>query len=302
MKTSIFTERYLPNKPFASNNIKAGVRRYNRENALEKVFIETQPKTLKNFMVFDVDVEDAGMMIKSLAWDDGAIPEPNIITTNLASSHAHVIYFLDGVINSPRAISYYDSVRTRLQEKISGDTAYGSRIMRNPLKHATEYISDTEYKLSEIEAFVPDHIPYIANDELQVAAGRNDALFISLRKFGYNAYRKANYDVNKFYELIEAQAYFLNASSFDTPLTDKEVNSIVNSVYRWITVKHSKEGFSKIQSFRSNKRWNGFKEKRDAQVLELKDVKNMNFTQIGIEMNLTATAAKTAYYRAKKRA
>lgn len=301
MQSTIFTERYLPTKPLASDNIKQGVRRFSKLQALEKTFIETQPKTLKNFMVFDIDIDEANLMVKSLAWDDGSIPEPNIITTNVHSGHAHVVYFLDGVVTSPRADSYYNSVRNRLQVKLSGDTAYGSRIMRNPLTHSTEYITDVEYKLSDIELFVPDHLPFIQKTEQAECAGRNDALFMNLRKFSYSAYRKCGYDYHKLYSILETQAYFLNHSSFDTPLSDKEVTSIVKSIYKWTMTNHSAAAFSKIQSSRSTKRWGNFKEERDAQVLEMKEVKKMTYVEIGQELAITPTAAKTAYYRAKSR-
>lgn len=301
MNSTIFTNQYLPNKPLASNNIKQGVKRFKKEQALEKTFIETQPKGIKNLMVFDVDVEDSDRMIKSLAWDDKVIPEPNIITTNLDTTHSHIVYFLDGIISTQKAENYYNSIRNRLQEKLLGDTAYGSRIMRNPLTHATDFISNREYKLSELESFVPDYLPYIEKSNVEIAAGRNDALFINLRQYGYATYRQSNYDNDTLFNKLETQAYFLNYSSFDKPLEQNEVNRIVKSIYRWIIRNHSKEVFSTIQQKRAIKRWGNTKEIKDIQILELKDNMELNYNQIGLKMGITASAAKTAYYRAKKR-
>lgn len=299
MKSSIFTDRYLPHKPFAAEEIRNGVYRYPKEKALEKRYIETQPKDIKNFLIFDIDIENADWHLKSLMWDDNSIPEPNVIINNPNTTHSQVIYFLDGVITTSKAESYYNHIRTRFQPIIGGDPAYSGRIMRNPLRHNSEYITDKEYTLQDIKLFIPDHLPIIETEIKEISSGRNDAMFTSLRTFGYSAYRKSDFNNSTIYKIIETQAYFLNESSFDNPLSQSELNSIIKSTYKWITTRHSKGQFSKIQSNRAQKRWGDSKEIKQKITLSLK-ADGKSFIEIGRILSITPGAAKTTYYRALK--
>ena len=92
----LFESFWLPKTPLAGTDLSLGLNRKHRDQAVSYRYIETQPTALKNMLVFDVDSEDAVSSIKSLAWDDEVIPEPNLIVENPGSSHAHAYYFLKG--------------------------------------------------------------------------------------------------------------------------------------------------------------------------------------------------------------
>ena len=52
-------QMWLPRRPLASDDLKAGIYRENRSKALTRRYIEANPQSMSNLLVVDIDHEDA---------------------------------------------------------------------------------------------------------------------------------------------------------------------------------------------------------------------------------------------------
>lgn len=303
---SILNETYLPRYPRVSNNPAIeGLKSVKREKALSGgfKFIETTPKTLRNYIALDLDIEQAERRIKSLAWDDEIIPEPNIITINPVSSHAHVLYLLASPVGTEKGLEFFDSVRRGLNRLAGGDLAYRGRIMRNPLEHPSELITDHLYTLAELMTPGVQEAAKVAKKEAaervikSETLGRNEFLFESLRRFSYKAIREVGFNETRFLQAVELKAMEINELNFDEKLPWSEVKATVRSVSKWVLKKFSKVEFSERQSFRSQQRWGNTKAERAAVVLAMKE-EGASWEEMGEVLKSSPEAARRTYYRA----
>ena len=301
----LFIREYLPTRPLASNNLSEGLWRHSKAQALEeKRFIETSPKGYTNFLVFDIDAEDADLRIKEACFDDEQVPAPNWISLNPASGHAHTGYILKSPVGTPKGQAYLRHVQEGLRRGLGGDRAYRGRITRNPAQHPTEWLTEKLWTLKELEAGIDANLlestyaPRAKKGSI-VVNGRNDALFESLRGHAYASYRRLDYNSEALRSELHERALELNLSDFETPLSSTEVLNIVRSIHRFTISNFSKEEFSRIQSARARKRWGSAPAEREAKVQAmLRD--GLTARDVANELGLTLDAARKACQRAKR--
>jgi len=297
--TTIFEQTWLPTRPYASNNLEHGVYRHTRSKALDMLWIQASPNTYKNLMVFDIDTDEAAWHVKTACYDNNTIPEPNYITTNPASGHAHIGYLLDSPVGTPKGLAYYNHVYKALQAPTGGDKAYGGHLTRNPLQQPTEWLTERLYTLKELEAYGVKQTPLpTANTDRQVN-GRNDQLFESLRTYAYRAYIRLQFNSEALLTDLNSKAIELNLSHFTTPLTGTEALQVAKSIHKWTTANFTPEQFSYIQSKRSMKRWEATASERQANlnlILFLKE-QNLSFTEIASNLSMSVSSVKSLYYR-----
>jgi hypothetical protein len=301
---TIFKENWLPTKPLVSNDLMYGLKRVKQSKAEAYKYIETTPSTYRNMIAFDIDEGDASGQVKTLCWDDEKIPVPNWLTVNPYTGHAHAGYILKKPVGTPKGIQYLKDVRRGLNEVIGGDPAYHGGTTRNPAIHPTEWLTDRLYTIGELaEYLTKDKVnpARVSKKERFEVNGRNDQTFLSLRKFAYSAYRKANYNDEEFLHLLELYAYELYFSEIEDhdgfPLN--ELKSIVKSVFNWTTRTFSKEAFSKIQGARSKKRW-GDRTEYNLLLQGLREIEKMTFKQIAEELGSNIGTVSSQYARLKR--
>lgn len=267
-----------------------------REKALEKKFIQINGPKIKGMVNLDFDMEDAEWFVKTSIYDDGLLPEPNIITVNPNTGGVHITYGLDGFLGTSAGLWRYKRTFTAIQACSGSDTAYNGDKRPNPLHafRSTEFLHTTLTTLKELDEFVtfePQH-RYTKKNPLP-EVGRNNILFNKLSSWAYREWKFDNFS-----ERLIQEAENMN-TEFALPLRLNEVHSIAKSIEKFIVRNFSKEVFSTIQKHRSNRRWQGQGEKTRTEILMMLEV-GMKAKDISGALGLSMDATYKAISRARK--
>jgi hypothetical protein len=300
-----FKSLYNPQYPLASNNIKRGCERGSREKAFGSKWIETTAEKVQNLFVLDVDyatgIENPSWHLKGLE-EDGIIPEPSFTLTNPLTGNVQAGFFIEGFASTDRAKGKLNKIESAFVKLTGADFNYGGRTMRNPLhgEHSIVWGELAGYKFAELEEFIkntPSEALRSPVKRLEETGGRNTDTFNSTRLWAYKR-RWTWKSYSEFeYNVIE-KACEIN-SSWGVPLPYAEVKSIGKSIAAYTWKKLTPETFSKIQTHRANKRWNGQGEQKNSEVLAYLEA---GFTrkEIASSLGISFEAAKSAIRRAKK--
>lgn len=230
------------------------------DEAMSRRFIITNPAKLTSMLVIDVDRQDAEREILSRAWDDEDIPEPNWITTNLATTHAHAGYWLDTPVStsdmsSYKARTYLYDVQRRLTHALGGDIRYSHHVTRSPFRlgHHTQFPRDETYSLKELASTLKD-IKLLPTYSVDTTQGRNVALFDIVRERAYKDYKKFRTQ-SELFVYLEGVAQETNVRLNAERLPEHEVRSVARSIARWTWRRFSEKKFSAKQTYLVNKRW-----------------------------------------------
>lgn len=301
MNKDDFLSLWLPKYPFATDSWDNGLYRMKREKAIGKRFIETCPKTMRNLIVLDVDIEQAEWHIKGIVEEEGLLPEPSFITINPVSEHAQVGYFIDGFSRSPKSQHFFTDISKGLQTIMSGDAAYGGRTMRNPLHpfQHTIWGTDTLYHLNELKEYTKYADIVNVDEESLFGYGRNKAVFDSVRAWAYRERLKHD-DYDKWYSVVENKAKELNGS-LEQPLFTNEIRTIVKGVVSFTWKKFSKESFSALQSHRAKQNPVVMKaEEHYATFIHYRYVEGLSIKEIAAIEGISYENAKKTLQRARK--
>lgn len=301
MKTQFLT-KWNPSRPFASSNLSKGVYRHNRDSAIQKTFIQSS-SPLRNTIIIDIDKPDGDYIVKELSYDKEIAPIPNFYTLNPQSGHVHAGYFIEGfTLKGTKADRTRMLLSNSLRKIYGGDPNYNGFLMRNPLVHPSEWLTDKVYNFDSLMEFLPKkHKRYVKNTIVDddTVLGRNCYVFENTRKIAYSLYRQLDYSDNLLYEslMIEAENFNREYSCEQglNRLSTSEINSIVKSIYGFVVSNFSRESFSKIQSNRSLKRWSGHDDKFE-DILKLKN-SGLSFKAISNTLGINVNTVKTTYYR-----
>ena len=246
---SLFEQR-LPIKPYFSNNPKSeGLKIRTLKQALQSRYIQANGPTHKYWLVFDIDREGATM-----DWYDRHAPAPNIVVTNPANGHAHLIYGLEIPVRtapdgSSAALRYAAAIEHALVEKLEADTSYVGLVCKNP-SHPSWQVSCWEQNLYTLD-WLADYVDlsaYSGKKRLpEYGLGRNCNLFDSVRSWAYKAIRQGWPEYGRWLEAVETRAYALN-NQFIKPLHHNEVKHLAKSIAKWTHRHMSSEGFSEWQA------------------------------------------------------
>jgi len=299
-----FNDLWLPKNPLATFSFEAGLYRTSRKKAENLLFIENNVRTLKNLLVIDVDKDDSEWFIKEKVEEEGVLPEPNFITINPASDHAHVGYFLEYPCATKKTLQYFNDLHKKFNKGF-GDARYIGLVHRNPtsIYQNTLWGTDHLYTLTELNKFVKSikkdpkiYAPlnmYVDDDNS--GYGRNSTIFDLTRKAAYKAFNRTfdneNYDWTDF---IYDYSSDLN-NALDYPLDLDELETIRNSVISWVGKHFDEDIFSKIQSKRARKRWGTPKIET---ILNLQE-SGLNMKEIANALNMSYDAVKKQIQRNK---
>lgn len=249
--------------------------------ALQRRFIQTNPRRMLNALVVDVDRPSAIMDTLERPHEH---PDPSwVIETNRG---AHVGWWLrDPVCRSDYAqekpLRYAARVQEGLVRVLKADPAFTGFITRNPVfpgLSAGEVIWGTEntYTLADLRtSAMPRQLPKkIAN--IRSDLGRNCALFEHARHEVYRLNRIMGYPTaTALYHASLSHLLDVNGTISTTvggPLPLPEVRSMARSMAKWTTCNHTPEQFTTIQSTRgqrsAEKRWGGKLRKHVEQLVQ----------------------------------
>lgn len=236
---------WLPLWPLSSDDLKAGIYRGSRDDALQRRYIEANPQAISNLLVVDIDQEDA--LLRSI-WDrDGW--RPNAVVENPANGHAHAVWALKEPITRTeyarrKPLAYAAAVTEGLRRSVDGDKSYSGLMTKNP-EHdqwSATWWTDALYTLPQLEEhltennFMPPPSWRRTRRKNPVGLGRNCTIFETARTWAYRELRHHFGDAHGFYDAVSWHVHELNAE-FSEPLPKNEAQQIANSIHKWITTQ-----------------------------------------------------------------
>ena len=238
-------QMWLPRRPLASDDLKAGIYRENRSKALTRRYIEANPQAMSNLLVVDIDHEDA---LLRAVWNRKEWL-PNAVVENTENGHAHAVWVLAEAVTRTeyahrKPLAYASAVTEGLRRSVDGDQAYSGLITKNPTHESwnASWYSDKLYTLRELDErlsasnFMP--VPSWARTRRKnpVGLGRNCSIFETARTWAYREIRHHFGNPSGLWETILTHVYELNAE-FNEPLPRSEADQIAKSIHRWITTQ-----------------------------------------------------------------
>lgn len=256
-----FIEWWIPRRPKASNNFEHfGLNQMSPEDALRQIHIETQPPSLRNLIVVDLDDEQPEWALKALVEEDESLPEPSFTIINRASGHAHVGWFIEDAVGSEKGLAWLKDIREKMTIRLRGDRAYHGVTMRNPLhqNHLTVWGTNHRYSLKELNEYVKEIVPTKSakvKRKLAEASGRNDVIHILVSEWAYrNRRHYRNDDFDAWHDEVLATAFAFSDEQFPgNGLPASELATISKGVAKWVW-KHeefSAAGFARLQAARA---------------------------------------------------
>lgn len=245
VEQQVWEQQWLPLWPLASDDLRHGIYRMNRESALGLRYIEVNPHAISNLLVVDIDHADAALRA---IWDRSNWL-PNAVVENPENGHAHAVWALREPITrteyARRApLAFAAAVTEGLRRSVDGDQAYSGLITKNPVHDAweAEWITDHLYELDELRenlesaGFMPPVSWTRTRRKKPIGLGRNCDLFESARTWAYREVKNHWGDAAGLHQAITAHAHMLNAE-YTEPLRYAETKAIAESIWRWITTK-----------------------------------------------------------------
>ena len=259
---TLWIERWGFNKrAYATDVLERPLQLLPIDEALAHKYVKTNNSSLTNMLVVDVDLDDASSVVKTLTYDDEILPEPNWVTTNPWTGHAHVGYWLGSPVATTelahlKPLKYMANIHEGIRRTIPGDLGYNNRITRNPLhqEHTTEFLRDEAYELRELAGMLRDVPRSIPESRRSVGLGRNCTLFDDVRAWAYHQHRGFTL-YEPFEQAVMMHAEVMGLQFADDPLPSAELRGIARSVAKWTwSHMHTAEGrrkFSETQSHRA---------------------------------------------------
>lgn len=249
---------HVPARPYCSDNLDAGLVIRGKLEALKQRYIQANGPTHLYTMPFDVDRASA-----SYDWDDRHAPPPNIVVTNRANGHAHLLYILAvPVRKAPDAqlkpLRFAAAVEYGIREKLDADYGYAGLIIKNPMHNdwQVQCFQEDAYSLGWLSDYINLRRLDYRKRPADYGLGRNVTVFNSLRHWAYKArfsWPWQEYEQWRLACFERAVSY----NSFLAPLPITELRAITKSVAKWVWTKYdgrmSDEAFSRIQSARGTR-------------------------------------------------
>lgn len=272
----------LPEKPYASDKLKYGLRIMTREEALKKKYIELNPVHVKKFITFDIDYD----IRKDEIWyfeEEMNMPAPYWTVVNPENGHAHFIYVLKTPVFCTEAahikpLKYLDAVVKAMTRVFKADPRYCGLISKNPFNKKDWFIKYPYWNKPEevtlgMLANCPRVIDYLYEephapvDEDIAGLGRNCFIFEHVR---VRAYRERRYYFGKTYDDWRKRVHHMceeENATFAQPLGEREIAHITKSITDWTFGEITPEGFREAQRNRVRMRWSRESRKREGQEL-----------------------------------
>ena len=250
----------MPKYSWCSDYKQTDHKKLQKQVAIEKRYITMNGDGKLHWLSIDVDhTKDMGL------WIDESLPQPTLLVQTDKGHHIHYL-LCDPVYGNGREApkNYMRFIQEAIIYRVRGDPAAKglTRMWRNPLRHYTIY-TDVSYHLHDFDELLSDYYS-IKSSKNQFAIylkqakedngskgsmrngdGRNSYLFDEVRQIAYGLKRlKSDLTFDDIFDIsIEKNL------EFGEPLSPKEVESIANSIYRFISTRY------KYNSETSSREW-----------------------------------------------
>lgn len=247
----------LPPKPYHTNNYTFGKQVGSLKSALKSTYLQPNSLTHKYFIILDLDSDTS-----VLDWADKGLPPPHLIVRNLDNGRSHMTYILKtsvkiDVSGRLKPLKYCSDVEHGLAVRVGADMNYNGLLTKNPFNSSAFKVfsfEDQPYDLDYLSEFVDKELvkkqreaKKKKNIEDGFASGRNCTLFDNLRVWAYNNWQ--HHHPAELQSVIHEQAEQFN--NFECQLGRREVDTIADSVYRFISRNFSMERLNELKSERA---------------------------------------------------
>lgn len=247
----------LPPKPYHTNDYYFGKKIGGLDTAIKSNHIQPNSLTHKYFMIFDLDSH-----LSVLDWADKGLPAPHLITRNLDNGRSHMTYILNTSVKNDvrgllKPLKYFSDVEHGLAVRVGADMNYNGLLTKNPFKSSAYKVlsyQDTPYDLDYLNEFVDKDLVKKQRDEKKkqkiedgFASGRNCTLFENLRLWAYANWHRCQPTELRSNMLEQAMLF----NTFECKLGTREVETIADSVYRFINRHFSTERLNELKSARA---------------------------------------------------
>lgn len=247
----------LPAKPYHTNNYTFGKQVGSLKSALKSTYLQPNSLTHKYFIILDLDSE-----MSVMDWSDKGLPAPQLIVRNLDNGRSHMTYILKtsvkiDVSGRLKPLKYCSDVEHGLAVRVGADMNYNGLLTKNPFNSSAFKVlsfANQPYDLDYLNEFVDKDLvkkqreaKKKRNVEDGFASGRNCTLFDNLRIWAYNNWQ--HYHPAELQSVIHEQAEQFN--NFECQLGRREVETIADSVYRFINRNFSMERLNELKSERA---------------------------------------------------
>ena len=234
---SLFSER-LPHRPYCTDDLSAGLAIRPLQVALERRYIQYNPPSMINWLVYDIDRPYPGFESE---WRQ--VAPPNIVVVNPLNQHSHYLYGIAaGVSTTSASREKPRRLLSAIDEgycyALDADRGFARLVCKNPLSSAwkVQLLREDLYDLSELAEYVDldaaaERIRKTPKQH-RSGLGRNCSLFDSLRAWSYRwvkDYQQLGFD--QWHEAVSMRAQKLNI--FSTPLPASEIRATARSVAKW---------------------------------------------------------------------
>lgn len=247
----------LPPKPYHTSDYYYGKKIGTLDSALKSHYIQPNSSTHKYFMIFDLDSD-----MSVFEWTDKGLPAPHLVVRNLYNGRSHMTYILKTSVKNDvsgrlKPIKYCTDVEHGLAVKIGADMNYNGLLTKNPFKSSAYKVFSFEeqpYDLDYLNEFVDKELVRQQRERKKsksiedgFASGRNCTLFENLRLWAYSNWHRCHQRELRSNILDQAMVF----NTFECPLGTNEVETIADSVYRFITRNFSIERLNELKSDRA---------------------------------------------------
>jgi hypothetical protein len=249
----------LPDRPYCTDRLGALLIR-KRETAVQFPIIQHNRSTLKHWMVFDLDCEDA-----FFRHEDRGLPPPNFCSINRQNGHAHIGYKLEIPVSfyetsHREPIRFLDAVDRGFTKRLGADEGYSGFLSKNPLNKKWESVWHTHipYTLGRLNDYLDKKDKQRAPKPENSVIGRNVTIFDHIRKISYREvlkFKKSGKSEEDFCDMLEDAAQDKNSEFYPYLLGISEIRSLARSVSGWTWNEFTLEDFSAIQAARGRRRW-----------------------------------------------
>ena len=264
--------RLIPSYPHASL-VKNGIYKCNRDIALTMRYIALNTKNCRKSITIDIDMLFDGEDFYEKIYEKG-IPPPNYVVVSPDTKHYHLIYLLPVPVkrgSSFKAERAFRMVQENLVTAWGGDRGYANHLMKNPLHPhwITHEIRNEGYSLQELITWSvkqdfgikPEKRRHI-DESVENPKGRNCTLFDLARNYAYKNKERSYNALYSFAEERNRKGY--TSTAIKEPLSEKEVSTIVESVWGFMQSYDGKGGWGqytdeqrkKSLETRREKMWN----------------------------------------------
>jgi hypothetical protein len=277
-------KRWVPKRPFATDNPREGVWQHSKFAALRQRYIQANG-VMTWCLTFDCD-HDAAFW----AAEEGLLPPPNLAVLNPDNGRGHLSYFLKTPVPRTKCsrvppLKYLAKIERGMVKRLDADRGYAGLITKNPLNEDWRVIERHNhlYGLGELHEYL-HALNCVAPPKREASGlGRNCVLFDDLRQYAYRGaldFKRDNALRQTFEAAVHDKAVTIN-SQFTWPLPFSEVRATARSVAKWVWARFDDAAFRQRQSElgqRGNEvRWDGYESQENTQPWEAEGISRATY-------------------------